>query len=237
MVASMSLKYHSKLLTILLMVVTNALVAETRVQLTEDLPKLDIIYNNSVVTIQREQNPEHILNGTFAMTSRPCPPACISPIEPVAGINVIGELELFKFLEDEYLNESGLLIDARSADWFKRGTIPGSINLPFNRFDANNASDETENLLALIDANERYDVGRVTRFLEKRGFMEGDKKTDKYDFTFAKKLIVWDNGPWSDSAAKVIAAFVETGYPAEYIHYYHGGMQSWQTLGLTIVKP
>ncbi len=233
----MSLRFPLNLFIMLLAVVGSSLMAETRVQLTQDLPKLDIIYNNSVVTIQREQNPEHILSGTFAMTSRPCPPACISPIEPVAGIKIIGELELFKFLEDEYLNESGLLIDARSADWFKRGTIPGSINLPFNRFDTNNTSEETENLLTLIDANERYDVGRVTRFLEKRGFMEGDKKTDKYDFTFAKKLIIWDNGPWSDNAVKVISAFVSTGYPVEYIHYYHGGMQSWQMLGLTIIKP
>lgn len=233
----MSFKYHSKLIALLLSLHASSLLAETRVQLTQELPKLDIIYNNSVVTIQREQNPEHILNGTYAMTSRPCPPACISSIEPVVGIKIIGELELFKFLEDEYLNESGLLIDARSADWFKRGTIPGSISLPFNRFNGNNSADETDNLLALVDANERYDVGRVTRFLEKRGFMEGDKKTDKYDFTYAKKLLVWDNGPWSDSAGKIIAAFVSIGYPLEYIHYYHGGMQSWQTLGLTIVKP
>ncbi len=233
----MSYKYHSSLVALLLTTCIGSAIAETRVQLTQELPKLDIIYNNTVVTIQREQNPEHILNGTFAMTSRPCPPACISSIEPVAGVKVIGELELFRFLEDEYLNESGLLIDARSIDWFKRGTIPGSINLPSNLISSNNAADETENLLALVEANERYDVGRIKRFLEKRGFMEGDKKTDKYDFTYAKKLIVWDNGPWSDSAGKIIATFVSIGYPLEYIHYYHGGMQSWQTLGLTIVKP
>ncbi len=233
----MPVNYYINLLLLLLVVFATNVASETRVQLTQDLPKLDIIYNNAVVTIAREENPEHILSGTFAMTSRPCPPACITPIEPIPNVKIIGELELFDFLEREYLNESGILIDARSADWFKRGTIPGSINLSANQLNNSNTPSDAENLLTLVDANERYDVGRFTRFLEKRGLLEGDKKTDQHDFTYAKKLLVWDNGPWSDSAGQVIAAFVNIGYPVDYIHYYHGGMQSWQTLGLTVVKP
>lgn len=232
----MLVKFYSFAITLLLLTAVSVVIADTRVQLTADLPRLDIIYNNSVVTIEREQNPDHILNGTFAMTSRPCPPACVTPIEPIPDINIIGELELFTFLEREYLNDSGLLIDARSQDWFTRGTIPGSINLAANQYTSIN--DETrDRLLTLIDANERYDVGGFTRFLEKRGILDGAKKTDELDFTHAKKILIWDNGPWSESAAVIIKAFAEVDYPAEYIYYYHGGMQSWQSLGLTIVKP
>ena len=43
------------------------------------------------------------------------------------------EFELFEFMETQLPDNTGMLIDARTPAWYKKGTIPGSISLPFTR--------------------------------------------------------------------------------------------------------
>jgi len=225
------------LICILLLSSGLCLAADTAVNLSATLPSLDIIYNKSVVTIERNQDTENTLRGSYAKTSRPCPPACIVPIMPVDNINIVGEYEVLAFLERQYLSSKGLIIDARSSSAFLRATIPGSINLPHQDYSGSPNAERTKYLTDLINAGQRAEAGKVMRFLEQRGLMGGENKTEKFDFTDAKRVLIWDDGPWSENAHTLINTFTKLGYPAEYIYYYHGGMQSWLSFGLTIVKP
>ncbi|MET0004577.1 MAG: rhodanese-like domain-containing protein [Candidatus Thiodiazotropha sp.] len=113
---------------------------------------------------------------------------------------------------------SGLLIDARTTDWHERGTIPGSINVPFTHLNPDQGADE------------------IT--LEESLRLFGAKKKDKnWDFTEAKTLVLWCNGPWCGQSPTAILGLLSIGYPAEKLHYYRGGMQLWQVFGLPVVTP
>ena len=95
------------------------------VNLTENLPYVDIVYEGKTVRIQRIQDTNHRLINNFAKTSRPCPPFCIHPMKASIGVETVGELELLDFLMTKVTNDKGLLIDARLPEWYRKGTIPG----------------------------------------------------------------------------------------------------------------
>ena len=80
-------------------------------------------------------------------------------------------------------------------------------------------------------------MGGFSRAMEEFGLMGGKQKNDEWDFTSAKKLILWCNGMWCGQSPRAIQGLLELGYPAEKILYYRGGMQVWQSLGLTVIVP
>jgi rhodanese-related sulfurtransferase len=45
------------------------------------------------------------------------------------------------------------------------------------------------------------------------------------------------NGPWCGQSPTAIKRLLRAGYPASRIKYYRGGMQSWESFGLTVVEP
>jgi rhodanese-related sulfurtransferase len=100
--------------------------AET-VGITKDMLSVTIATENGPVTIERNQDPEHVVTGEWARTSRPCPNFCIQPHSPAEGVSTIGELELIDMLQDP----ETVVIDSRTPDWFEGGTIPGAINIPY----------------------------------------------------------------------------------------------------------
>ncbi len=108
-----------------------ALTGAKDVNLTEDLPHLDIDTPGGKVRIERNQDEENVITGGFAKTSRKCPPFCIHPMDAAPGVTTFGEIELLDFLATDVARGSGLLIDARTANWHVQGTIPGSVNVPF----------------------------------------------------------------------------------------------------------
>jgi len=63
-----------------------------------------------------------------------CPPFCVHAMEVAPGVTTIGELELLDFVKKYVEPGTGLLIDARTPEWFNKGTIPASINIPFTTF-------------------------------------------------------------------------------------------------------
>ena len=67
--------------------------------------------------------------------------------------------------------------------------------------------------------------------------LDGNKKTERWDFSHAKDLLLWCDGPWCDQSPRAIHGLISAGYPAEKLYYYRGGMQMWQSLGLTTVMP
>ena len=106
-------------------------VGEDFIPLTKDKPYIYVIHEGGSIRVQRVQDPDYQLKGYFARTARKCPPFCLQPISPAPGIQTIGEVELFDFMETELRDGTGLLIDARTPTWHNKGTIPGSINIPF----------------------------------------------------------------------------------------------------------
>ena len=186
------------------------------VNLTENLPYVDIEYEGNSVRIQRIQDVNHRLTNSFAKTSRPCPPFCIHPMKASIGVETVGELELLDFLMTKVKNDTGLLIDARLPEWYVKGTIPGAVNIPFSLLTTGPGNPHTAEILAVLDVVEQ----------------DGE-----WDFRNALELLLFCNGPWCDQSPRAINNLLALGYPPEKIFYYRGGMQVWQLLGLTTVIP
>lgn len=181
------------------------------VKITQDLEVVEVEINGSAVVIERIQDMDNRLTNDFAKTSRKCPPFCIHPMKAADGVETVGELEVIEFLRTDVANGDGLLIDARIPAWFEKGAIPGAINVPFTLFSA------TDNayLDEILDA------------------LGARKSGDGWDFSEAKRLVLYCNGPWCDQSPRAIHGLIDAGYPPEKLYYYRGGMQNWQLLGLS----
>lgn len=212
-------------------------VAALDVQLEPGRDQVQVLHNNKLVQIQRVQDLDHELTGGFAKTSRKCPPFCIQPMEVAPGVKTIAELELFDFMEHKLPDEDGFLIDARVPSWHKKGTIPGSINIPFTVFELKPDDPALIEALVSLGGKKRTDVSGISRSLESIGLLGGDSKTEHWDFSRAKELVLWCNGPWCGQSPRAIRALLALGYPADKLLYYRGGMQLWQIFGLTTVVP
>lgn len=184
------------------------------VQLMDGLPEVKVTIEGQDFTISRNQNEDAVLTGDFAKTSRACPPFCIQPASPVTGVMTIAELEVIGFLQDRAASGAGIVLDARLPEWFAKGSIPGAVNVPFATLAPDNPF-RNEILLAL---------GATP--------LGGDE----FDFSQAPELLVFCNGAWSDQSVRALKSLRAAGYPADKLLYYRGGMQDWQSLGLTIVQ-
>jgi hypothetical protein len=181
------------------------------VKITEDMESITVKEGDKNVVIKRIQNKKHTLPFEFTKTSRECPPFCVQPMY-IDGVKPIGEIELLNYMKN-IEDENILLIDARSRDWYKRGTIPTAINLPFT----------------MLKKNSKY-LPKVLKLL-------GAKKDgNRWDFSEVPKMIIFGNGLWDPQATKEIKSLLSLGCPADKILYYRGGMQDWYLLGLTTEK-
>jgi rhodanese-related sulfurtransferase len=203
-------------LIIVAAVFSTTVLAKNKVAITRDLPYLDVMHEGKKIRIERIQDTSHKLTNSFSKTSRPCPPFCIQPIELHPDIIMVGETELLTFLDTTVKNNLGLLVDARMPAWFEKGTIPGSVNIPFTILSDGLESIHTRKIVKLLGAIET----------------EG-----KWDFTNTKKLLLFCNGPWCGQSPRAIKNLLKLGYPPNHLYWYRGGMQSWQLLGLTTVTP
>ncbi len=207
------------------------------VKLTPEKDFIEVIHQGKLVKIQRIQDLDHKLEGGFRRTSRKCPPFCIQPMNIAEGVKTIGQLEVFDFMEKELLDETGLIIDARIPSWWQRGTIPGSINIPFSTFLLDSNDSDLIDAMSILGAKRRGEVSDITRAIEEFGLMGGDKKNDQWDFSTVKTLLIWCNGMWCGQSPRAIKGLLDLGFPAEKLLYYRGGMQAWQSLGLTVIVP
>lgn len=214
-----------------------AMASSLEVKITQDKPYTVVNHGAELVKVQRIQDTSHTIDGSFAKTSRPCPPFCVNPLNIGEGVATVAELEVIQFMETVLQRGDGIIIDSRTPSWHEKGTIPGSINIPFTVFEKPADDPELMEVLERLGAREREDVNVVMRSLEKVGMFSGNHKTDSWDFSEAKQLLLWCNGPWCGQSPRAIRALLSMGYPAEKLYYYRGGMQMWQSLGLTTVLP
>jgi len=105
-----------------------------------------------------------------------------------------------------FAERGGKLIDGRTLDWHLDGTIPGAINMPYTEM-----------------ASRLDEIGCSGS--------EGE-----WDCTNAEEVLLFCNGPWCGQSPMAIKAMLREGYPPEKIFYYRGGMQAWNSLGLTVVE-
>ncbi len=208
------------------------------VKLNPEQDFISVKHNGKMVRVERVQDQSHVVDAAWARTSRKCPPFCAQPMEVAPGVKVAGEQEVFDFMQKMVNTGKGVLIDARIASFHNAGTIPGSINIEFKLFQSGELTDELKKAMKIIGAKQR-DIGYFDVTMDKalKGLGLETNKHGYWDFNDVKELMLWCNGPWCGQSPAAIRGLLELGFPAEKIHYYRGGMQMWQIMGLTTIKP
>ena len=193
--------------------------ADLKVKITADLATVTVMHNGKPVTIQRNQKRDNTVDAAFAKTSRDCPPFCIQPAVVAPGVETIAELEMLAYLKRKSDGDDSILvIDSRTPDWVVRGTIPGSVNIPWTTLNISQSDPLT-----------------IADTLEDR--LGAQHLEGLWDFSNAKTLVLFCNGMWCGQSPNNIKSLLKIGYPAHQLKWYRGGMQDWSILGLTVIKP
>ncbi|MCW8933187.1 MAG: rhodanese-like domain-containing protein [Gammaproteobacteria bacterium] len=193
---------------------------DLKVKITSDIASVDVMHNGKKVRIQRNQSNENTVDPRFAKTSRNCPPFCINPISLAPGVETLGEIEVLDYLKKMSDGDNSILvIDSRTPNWVKAGTIPGAKNLPWTKLSVKKGADPIT--IAEIVTGE---------------FGAKENDDDSFDYSNAKTLVMFCNGMWCGQSPNNIRTLLKMGYPANKIKWYRGGMQNWENLGFTTVK-
>jgi rhodanese-related sulfurtransferase len=194
--------------------------ADQPVGITAEFSYLDVTLDGKTIRIERNPDNFNMVDPDLALTSRACPPYCIQPIVIAPGVETLGELEVLDYIKRiGQGDKSVLLVDSREPDWLGRfGMIPGSISLSWTRLHpqhtaADQIVDTVEDLFGV------YRVGPI------------------WNFSHAKTLVLYCNGPWCGQSPTNIRQLLAMGYPAHKIKWYRSGIQGWKLLGLTTVPP
>jgi len=191
---------------------------KVEVNITPDMASVEVLHEGKKTTISRNQNQKNTVNRDFAWTSRKCPPFCIQPAVVAPGVETIAELEVLAYLARINAgDESILVIDSRTPDWVKKGTIPGAVNIPWTALNPARGADPIS-------------IGEI--MVEKFGVKELE---GLWDYSSAKTLVLFCNGMWCGQSPNNILNLLKFGYPADKIKWYRGGMQDWEILGLSTV--
>lgn len=189
------------------------------VNISADLTSVDVIHQGQKVTIMRNQNQSNAVNPNFAITSRACPPFCIQPSELAPGVKTIGELEVLNILKQICDGDASVMvIDTRTSAWVEKGIIPGTVNIPWDTLDIG-----------------KSDPVVVEDILENQ--LGVKRSADVWSFDNVKKLVMFCNGSWCGQSSIMIKGLLKIGCPAHKLLWYRGGMQDWEGLGLTTLKP
>ena len=177
--------------------------------IAKGVKEIKLKYDGKEIVIKRElkEIPKEYSNKTLV--------GVIAPMKIDKNIETIGELEVLEYMKKAQNDDSILLVDARTPNWYEKIRIPTALNAPFTLF-----KDKTTAIEELT-----LDFGVSL------------KKDKSLDFSEAKTLIIYCNGAWCAQSLQMIKdakySLINLGYPKDKIKYYRGGMQSWVTLGLT----
>jgi rhodanese-related sulfurtransferase len=210
----------------LLLAGTLAMAADNKI--SPMIESVEVTNNGETVTVTRGHDRDAKLPEIFQKTDRGCPPFCVQPMQAVPGVDTVGELELLDYLHRIHQgDESILVVDSRTPDWVMRGTIPGSINIPWNKINTDTAG--TFETPAEADS--------FTQILSDEFGAKQDPASGGWNFDNAKTLVLFCNGIWCPQSTANLKTLVEVGYPVHKLKWYRGGMQDWVSVGLTTVTP
>jgi len=191
---------------------------DVAVKITPDIESVEVTHNGKKTLVMHNQDEKNTINAAFAKTSRKCPPFCIQPATLAPGVETIGELEVLDYLAKMNAGDNSILvIDSRTPDWVKKGTIPGAVNIPWTSLNPAQGADPMS-ITDILEA--QFNVKQL----------EG-----LWDFSNAKTLVLFCNGMWCGQSPNNILNLLKFGYPADKIKWYRGGMQDWEILGLSTV--
>jgi len=195
-------------------------------KIAADLASVDVMHNGQKVTISRGHDLHATIPEAFQKTDRGCPPFCVQPMRLAPGVETVGEIEVLGYLKRAGEGDTSVLVvDSRTPDWVMRGTIPGSVNIPWTKINTDTAGTfGTPAEAATIDQILSEQFGAA-------------KGASGWDFSKARTLVLYCNGIWCPQSSINIKTLVKLGYPADKIKWYRGGMQDWFSVGLTTVKP
>jgi rhodanese-related sulfurtransferase len=192
---------------------------QVAVNIVKGMASVDVMHKGKKVSIMRNQDQKNTVHPAFAKTSRKCPPFCIQPSMLSPGVETIGEVEVLDYLKRMSDGDASILVvDSRTPDWVKKGTIPGSVNIPWTSLNPAKGADPIS-------------IGEIME--EQFGVkqLEG-----LWDYSSAKTLVMFCNGMWCGQSPNNILTLLKFGYPAHKIKWYRGGMQDWEILGLSTAK-
>jgi rhodanese-related sulfurtransferase len=206
------------------------------VGITPKLMSVTVNHNGKPVEIKRNQDNNAKVIPAFAATSRPCPPFCIQPISLAPGLETLGEVEIINYLKQKSEGDSSVVvIDSRTPDWVAKGTIPGSVNIPWTQLTPAKGA-TTDGIMKIMTGDFGVKLAKgVDAFAVDEAIAAGDT-TKVFDYSDAKTLVMFCNGMWCGQSPASIATLLKFGYPAEKMKWYRGGMQDWAILGLTTIK-
>jgi len=214
------MKFYIRAGVAAILLINGGLSTAAVVNITPEIESVTVIHGDKNVVIMRNQNQRNTVNPAFAKTSRKCPPFCIQPSSLAPGVETIGEIEVLSYLRlIAEGDESILVIDSRTPDWVAKGTIPGSINIPWTSLNPARGADPIS-------------IGEILEDQLNAQNLEG-----LWDFSRAKTLVMFCNGMWCGESPNNIKNLLKFGYPAHKLKWYRGGMQDWEILGLTTAKP
>lgn len=185
--------------------------ATKKTMIYHDVFSVDAKHNGKTIKIMRNQDKKNEIVPFYRKTARGTIQA-MHPFKP-HEIETLGEREMLDYIKEMSAGDSSIIvIDSRTPAWVKRsGIIPGAVNIPFTKFKT------AEDTLEIME--DQFDV------------MPGET----FDFSNAKTLVMYCNGSWCGQSPTAIKKLLKMGYPAAKIKYYRGGMQSWTSLGLTVI--
>ncbi|MDZ7751995.1 MAG: rhodanese-like domain-containing protein [Gammaproteobacteria bacterium] len=206
------------------------------VGITPELMSITVEHDGREVIIQRNQDTKATVPRAFALTSRPCPPFCVQPMSLAPGVETIAELEILDFLKRQATGDgSVLVIDSRTPDWVRRGTIPGAVNIPWTRLAARHGATTEEIIRILTDEFGATLADGVDAFDVDEAVVQGTMN-EVIDYGDARTLVLFCNGMWCGQSPANIHTLLGYGYPPEKLKWYRGGMQAWAILGLTMAR-
>lgn len=138
-------------------------------KITADETKRVVKLTGGPVEIERHRNDMQLITGY------------LQPMVPIDGVTPVGELEVLDCLgDDDYV-----VIDMRDPDWRLKGTIPGSMSIPF---------------------------GEVSDRLDALGCV---RSSSGWNCDAAKKVVAFCNGPACPQSSIAMHAMVDNGFPPE----------------------
>lgn len=205
------------------------------VNITKKLSSINVLHNNQIVVIERNQDTHARINDLFAKTSRPCPPFCIQPMSIAHDVETIGELEMLDYLQQSTTDESVMIVDSRIKEWVDIGTIPSAKHIPWTSLTISNGVTLHDVITIMtrhlgVEILEGKNAGDISDAYEKSNL------SAVLDFSSAKTLVLFCNGSWCSQTPEAVMSLLELSYPEEKLKYFRDGIQSWLSLGLTTVS-